>query len=130
MTRIQLTNTTITDSWVLLSNSLLYFCVLLIYGAISCCELLLSVDRVDNTMTRGSANDVKGALWYLMMLLCGLYGLIIAYLLKGLPEIFVLGDFLITAVCVCGLIIMLSQYYWRLKLFPFIYPFLIDFCLF
>lgn len=93
-----------TDPWVLLSNSLLYLCDILLYAAIACCELVLSVNRIDNTMNRGNTNDIKGALWYLIMLFCGFYGLVIAYLVKGLPSIFVLGDFVITAVCIVGLI--------------------------
>ena len=98
-----------TDPWVLLSNSLLYLCDILLYAAIACCELVLSVDRIDNTMNRGNPNDIKGALWYLITIFCGAYGLIIAYLVKGLPEIFVLGDFAITAVCIVGLIYYLHR---------------------
>lgn len=98
-----------TDPWMLLSNSLLYFCDILLYAAVACCELVLSVDRIDNTMNRGNPNDIKGALWYLITIFCGAYGLIIAYLVKGLPEIFVFGDFAITAVCIVGLIYYLHR---------------------
>lgn len=98
-----------TDPWVLLSNSLLYLCDILLYGAISCCELVLSVDRIDNTVTRGNPKDVKAALWYLTMFFCGAYGLIIACLLKGLPGILIAGDCVITAVCAGGLIYYLHR---------------------
>ena len=98
-----------TDPWVLLSNSLIYICDILLYAAIACCELVLSVERIDNTMNRGNPNDIKGALWYLIMLFCGAYGIIIAYLIKGLPEIFVLGDFIITVICIIGLIYYLHR---------------------
>ena len=98
-----------TDPWILLSNSLLYICDILLYAALACCELVLSIDRINNAMNRGSLKDIKGALWYLITLFCGSYGLIIAYLLKGLPQIFVLGDFVITLVCVGGLIYYLHR---------------------
>lgn len=98
-----------TDPWILLSNSLLYLCDVLLYAAVACCELVLSVERIDNTVNRGKPKDVKGALWYLIMLFCGVYGLIIAYLAKGLPMTLVLGDFAITLVCVGGLIYYLHR---------------------
>lgn len=97
------------DPWVLLSNSLIYLCDILLYAAIACCELVLSVDRIDNTMNRGNPNDIKGALWYLITIFCGAYGLIIAYLVKGLPDIYVFGDFMIISVCVVGLIYYLHR---------------------
>ena len=98
-----------TNPWLLLSNSLLYLCDVLIYGGIACCELVLSTSRNDNKMNRGNPKDIKGALWYLIMLFCGSYGLIIAYLIKGLPGILVLGDFVITVVCTGGLIYCLHR---------------------
>lgn len=98
-----------TDPWVLLSNSLIYICDILLYAAIACCEIVLSVNRIDNNMNRGNPNDIKGALWYLLMIFCGAYGLIIAFLIKGLPELFVFGDFVITLVCIAGLIYYLHR---------------------
>ena len=98
-----------TDPWILLSNSLLYLCDILLYAAIACCELVLSVDRINNTMNRGNPKDIKGALWYLITLFCGSYGLIIALLLKGLPQIFVIGDVVLTLVCAGGLFYYLNR---------------------
>lgn len=60
-------------------------------------------------MNRGDPSDIKGALWYLVMLFCGAYELIFAYLIKGLPNILVYGDLAITAVCAVGLIYCLHR---------------------